>query len=375
MVLAKRSLKVERLGIALSFSLVLLILGEVWAQVDWKKDWEETLEAANKEARLTLYLSRGPNWDAVFADFRKEYPKLRLVLVTGTAPQINSRLLAERRAGKNLADVVGESPGSAFHSLHKAGALAPIKPLLILPEVLDQSKWFEGRHRFGDPENSYVFVYIGAGSALKISYNSKLVNPKEFTSYRDLLNPRWRGKLLSRDPRTSHGIMQFFFYNSMLGPEFLKHLYREMDITLSRDLRQMIDWLAVGKFAVAVGTRDIKKAKAQGLPVDDFDKRHWKEGVVLSALGGSMSLTHGAPHPHAAKVFINWFLSRRGQTAFQELSDPEDPPNSLRMDIPKDGIPIENRIFEGMRYMDLTKEQDFDMTPVSELIDEIMKKR
>jgi iron(III) transport system substrate-binding protein len=242
-----------------------------------------------------------------------------------------------------------------------------------LPEVTDQSKWFEGRHRYGDPENNYIFVYVGTGGGLTIGYNSKLVDPKEFTSYRDLLNPKWKGKLLSRDPRTSRGILGFFYYNPMLGPEFIKHLYQAMDITLSRDLRQMLDWLAVGKFMICVGCRDAKKAKKQGLPVDEFDKRYWREGVVLAPSGGSLSLLNGAPNPNAAKVFINWFLSRKGQSAYQELSDPEDPPNSLRVDIPKDVVPVENRVFEGMKYIDLTKSQAFDMAPISKLLDEILK--
>jgi ABC-type Fe3+ transport system substrate-binding protein len=148
-----------------------------------------------------------------------------------------------------------------------------------------------------------------------------------------------------------------------------------MDTTLSRDLRQMLDWLAQGKFAICIASRDVKKAKAQGLPVDEFDKRHWREGVVLSALGGSLTLVNRAPHPHAAKVFVNWFLSRKGQMAYQEFSDPEDPPNSLRTDIAKDVVPVESRIFEGMTYMDLTKEQDLDMAPISRLFEEILKGR
>jgi iron(III) transport system substrate-binding protein len=297
------------------------------------------------------------------------------VLVTGTGNEVENRILAERRSGKYLADVFGGSPSSAFQSLHKAGVLDPIKPLLTLPEVVDESQWFEGRHRYGDPESRYIFVYVGTAGAIRIAYNSNLVNPNDFTSYRDFLNPKWKGKILSRDPRTSRGIMQFFYFNPMLGPEFIKHLYQAMDVTLSRDLRQMMDWLAVGKFAICIGARDVKKAKNQGLPVDEFDKRSWKEGVVLSASGGSVSLLNRAPNPNGAKIFINWFLSRKGQVVYQELSDADNPPNSLRKDIPKDVVAPDNRIFEGMKYMDLTKAQEFDMTPISELLNEIMKGR
>ena len=374
MLLAKQGQTLACTGVTLWIWVLLGSWCDAYAQADWKKDWQETLATAHSEGRVVLYLNRGPEWDSVLTEFQKQYPKIRLSLVTGTGSQLNSRILAERRAGKYIADILGGGPGTVFR-LHKVGGLDPIKSLLALPEVLDESKFFEGKHRYADPQNRYVFVYVGTGSGLRISYNSKLVNPEEFTSYRDLLNAKWKGKILSRDPRTSSGIMQFMYYNSMLGPQFLKELYGSMDVTLSRDLRQMNDWLALGKFAISVGTRGIKTAKAQGLPVDDFDKRSWKEGVSLSALGGSVSFVNRAPHPNAAKVFINWFLSRDGQTVYQAHSDREDPPNSLRIDIPKDIVPAENRIFEGMRYMDLTKQTDIDLTPIYALFNDILKSR
>jgi basic membrane lipoprotein Med (substrate-binding protein (PBP1-ABC) superfamily) len=89
---------------------VLTLGSDLSAQVDWKRDWETTLQAAEKEGRLTLYLNRGPNWDAVLAEFRKEYPRINIVLVTGTGNEVENRILAERRAGKHLGDVLGGSP-------------------------------------------------------------------------------------------------------------------------------------------------------------------------------------------------------------------------------------------------------------------------
>ncbi len=87
-----------------------------------------------------------------------------------------------------------------------------------------------------------------------------------------------------------------------------------------------------------MGCRDSEKANKQGLPVDDLDMVDWKEGAHISSGGGSLGLIKGGPHPNAAKLFINWFLSRRGQIALQNYEDlyGEDPPNSRRIDIPKD---------------------------------------
>ena len=83
---------------------------------------------------------------------------------------------------------------------HRAKILEPVKPLLLLPEVVDTSGWFEGKHHYDDPENRYIFVFEGTPRSGEITYNTKLVNPSEIKSYWDLLNPKWKGKIVSVDP-------------------------------------------------------------------------------------------------------------------------------------------------------------------------------
>ena len=90
-----------------------------------------------------------------------------------------------------------------------------------------------------------------------------------------------------------------------------------------------------------------------------------------------MGLLKGSPHPNAARVFINWFLSRKGQIAMQKFNDlyGELPPNSRRIDIPKDMLPPESRLIEGRKYLDVARPEYTDMTPVSKLAKEIMQAR
>ena len=168
-----------------------------------------------------------------------------------------------------------------------------------------------------------------------------------------MTNPKWKGKIVSLDPRDAGfgATMQFFYYSPEIGPEFLKKFFGGMDITYSKNFRQMTDWLAQGRYAICMGCKDSMRAKNQGLPVDDFDTTKWKEGSSFSAGGGSFSLMNQAPHPNAAKVFINWFLSRKGQIALQKLGDVDDPANSRRIDIPKDDIPPDNRLQPGVKVL------------------------
>jgi ABC-type Fe3+ transport system substrate-binding protein len=79
-----------------------------------------------------------------------------------------------------------------------------------------------------------------------------------------------------------------------------------------------------------------------------------------------------APHPNAAKLFVNWFLSRKGQMALQKLGDVDDPANSRRIDIPKDGIPPDNQLQPGVKYFDVVKPEYGDMKPIFDLARKIM---
>ena len=74
-------------------------------------------------------------------------------------------------------------------------------------------------------------------------------------------------------------------------------------------------------------------------------------------------------------MFINWFLSRKGQTALQKSNDlyGELPPNSRRTDIPKDMLPAEDGLVEGRKYLDVARHEFTDMTPVHNLTKEIVK--
>ena len=118
-----------------------------------------------------------------------------------------------------------------------------------------------------------------------------------------------------------------------------------MDITLFRNQRQGIDWLATGKYPICMfcSNSRIHIAKRQGLPVDSFGLM--KEGAGLIVSGGSISIVNRAPHPNAAKVFINWYLSREGQTAVQSAGG--GTANSRRIDIPKDMVPAQTEAPEG----------------------------
>ena len=178
-----------------------------------------------------------------------------------------------------------------------------------------------------------------------------------------------------REPGPGGDASRLLYYNPALGPEFIRRLVSEMGITLFRDLRQGVDWLASGKFAICLfcQTGMIRQAKHQGLPVNELS-RPLKEGVGLVAQAGTMALLDSAPHPNAAKVFLNWWLSREGQlNLIRETAKVTggDIPDSLRIDIPKDDVPPTSRRIEGYNYFDLDSRAEWlDRRPILKVLEE-----
>jgi iron(III) transport system substrate-binding protein len=257
-------------------------------------------------------------------------------------------------------------------------SLDPIREAMILPEVLDESKWWEGKHRYGDPQGKYIFAYIGHPEAGGVFYNARVLNPTELQSFWDFLNPKWKGRIEARDIRAGSGpgtgFMRFYYYNPLIGSRFIWRLFSEMDITLFRDRRQSVDWLAAGKFAICFfcARSDIGTAQSQGLPVGIFGLM--KEGAGLTTSSGTLGLVNKAPHPNAAKVFINWLLSREGQITMQiEYSKARvGVSNSLRMDIPKDMVPPDQRLMPGVNYVEVDTPERISMEPVLKVLNEAL---
>lgn len=349
------------------------------AQSDWSREWEKTLQAAKKEGKVALFLFQRGNIEAAVKAFEKKYPDIQVTVASVPAAETGPRIMAERRAGKFLWDVCICGPTTPFAVLYPAKALDPVRPALLLPEVLDESKWWSGKHHYMDPDGQYIFVFLGSVEMPNLYYNKNLVDPKDFRSYWDLVSGKWRGKILALDPRRpgrQRVGARFLFHIPELGPSFLTRLFTEMDVALSRDDRQAMDWLAVGKFPLCLFCGDIESARAQALPVEEFNTYKWKESpAVYSGSNGTVALMGNAPHPNAARLFINWLLSREGQASFQKIMNtPDLVMESMRADIAKDPIAPERRRVSSVNYILMDTPERSDQRPVSKLLGEILRK-
>ncbi len=352
------------------------LLTSVQAQSDWQAEWEKTLEAAHQEGQVVLNVAR--RYDQIFRHFQKKYPKIKVITIGGRGSQIAERVMAERRAGKYLSDIYLSGSGTPYRVFYRRRVLASVKSALILPEILDQSKWWGGKHFYHDDDSEYILAFNGIPQSY-FAYNTNVVNPKEIKSYWDFLDPKWKGKIVSLDPTMGgavSGVLTFIYRNPKLGLDYLRRFLSEMDITPTRDGTQLVNWLAVGKYPISalappdrVGIYDAQK---QGLPVNIFDSRNFKEGIPLSTSSGNLALFDKAPNPNAAKVAINWLLSREGQIVYQKVNHDK---NSLRIDIPKDDVLPHVQREKGVEYQILAGPGLKELGPVLEVIREVWKKK
>ena len=325
-----------------------------------RAEWETTVAAAKKEGKVVVYGIPGVDVDKLFKEhFEVAFPGIKVESV----PDHNAteRIVAERRAGKFIADVyLGAASSTEFSSLRAQGIFQSLRPLLVLPEVVDESSWFGGKLWFIDKEEKYSLIYAVAVGTL-IAVNTNLINPHEITSYTQLVDPRWRGKIVSNDilrgtSGTGGGLIKFLYLHPNLGPNFLRKLFGEMEVTLSRDMRQMIDWLGQGRFAFALfpAWTDTEKAGRIGLPVAMVNPKRMKEGFPVVSGRRTIMVLNPAPHPNAAKVFVNWLLSRAGQAGMERvLTYP-----SLRVDTPTKSLLPELLVPEkGMEFMFVSLEK------------------
>jgi iron(III) transport system substrate-binding protein len=337
----------------------------------WQAEWEKTIKGAEAEGALVIYMTQA--FEPVFREvFQKNFPKIKVTTVTGRGPDLSQRVMSERRAGRFAVDLYISGNISPLTVFHKAKILEPVSPLLLLPEVLDPSVWYEGKHHYDDPENRYIFVFEGTPRSGDITYNTKALDGTEIKSYWDLLNPKWKGKIVSVDPLVSGPISAahiFFYKHPELGAEFLRRFHTDTDIAIVRSNEQMLDWLSAGKYVFGIGARNVDDAILQGLPLNQFLPGSLKEGSSVTAYNGTLSYFNRAPHPNAARVAANWLLSREGQTVWLDSNQKTGGLyDSLREDISKEKVNERARRVKGGKFLWLDPAWIGELDTIREII-------
>ena len=285
----------------------------------WRVEWESTLAAAKKEGKVVVGIPPSAELRKQMETAFKSRFGFEVELFSATGPKIASRIVSESKAGVRYFDafIFGSCTGLP---LIGSGMFDPMEPYMILPEVKDPNHWWGG-HIWMDnvSTNRFFYSFVATKGTGGLWYNTALVKPEEARSFDDLLNPRWRGKIGFSDPRVAgSGLSVWSFLWDIKGEDYLRRLVQQ-ELFLSQNLRQIADALAKGSLALALGighaqTEPFVKA---GLPVRDLPTP--REGLPASNGYGSVGIVKHPPHPNAAKIFVNWLMSKEGQELYSRV--------------------------------------------------------
>ncbi len=271
--------------------------------------WAKVVAAAKKEGVLTMYSFYyvGDTGRALSKAFQDRYGIGVEILASSGTPTLE-KIKVEQAVKQPVADVVNSGTSTATDiSVLGLGENVTKE----LPNLRDRSVFLV------DP------VYSPKGDVLFTSLdyvtptvNTNLVKPQdEPKSYKDFLDPKWKGHLLSTDPRTGGGGM----FNTVVTMRYFKILDDDYFRALAPQMRffgglqEQFRMVARGEYKVAMDSSisTILPLIAEGAPLKMVPL---DEGTI--AQGESTIVIKGAPHPNAAKLFADWILSAEGQETY-----------------------------------------------------------
>src|SRR5687767_7507042 len=277
---------------------------------------------AEAEGKMVFYAVFNANDTKALTDgFKKEYPRIDATFYRATDAQLMQRILNEARAGKSLWDVAMVTSFYG-HDLKKRGLIAPYDS----PE----RKFY--RDGYKDPQATWTSIYTNyAAFGYNTRGTAKAGVPK---SYTDLLKPEWKGQI-GMDSRA------YEWFGTMLqamgeekGLAYMRELAKQTQLRAGRTLLAQL--VAAGEFtgALTAYSQTFEVLKPSGAPV---------EWVYLNPVFANIhpaGISAKAPHPNAARLFIDFVLSKRGQEIVRKMNRIPD-----RTDTP----PAQARLMEGIK--------------------------
>ena len=279
--------------------------------------WKTIEDAAVKEGKVTYYsLGTVPpaSVDKLKAEFAKDYPNIAVeYLNVGNSTQLAARITTEQQAKTYVADVADHSVRSAL--------LLTVPPTdfyqaFLPPAAKDPTvKWLADP--IADPDKKGK-IDAALAQFFAIWTNTKMVAAADLpkNTLDVATNPKWKGQIIMRTPWTSGGGNHLYvFAEKVYGRDWVTKMQAQ-NVTFADDQDAALLQVARGEYAIGLGLTGRQGADLikQGLPV----KAVWPNDFVITSTQGTQ-FVNGAPHPNAAKVFINWGLTERGQNFWRDL--------------------------------------------------------
>jgi iron(III) transport system substrate-binding protein len=257
------------------------------------------VEAAKPEGEVVYYASMNlSEANALIGAFEKRYPFIRVKLNRTGSEKLLTRVLTEARAKKNLADII-QTVEFSMHIFSRSGILARYVPQansLYPKEFKDEAFW----------TTVYYNAYV-------TGYNSKLVTPQALPrSYDDLLAPQWKDKLMIESTKADWFAGMLQILGQERGLNYMRALAKQQPSP--REGHELLAQLVAageGVFDINIPAASVERMKERGAPID------WTALGPVPAIMVGIGISNQAPHPNAAKLFLEFVLSRDGQKLMQ----------------------------------------------------------
>ncbi len=279
-------------------ALVSLILSFVFFGLaeEAKGQTKEIIEGAKKEGQLVFYSGIPvPDGKAILSAFEKKYPFLKTTHYRATGTALISRIQSERRAGRNAWDVLNTT-GFEPYVLLEQGYFAKYDSA--------ERKYYPEGHK--DTEGYWTTMYT---TPMVVTYNARQVSPQDLPKdYFDLLDAKWKGKL----GLDSTDYEWYANLKKIWGAEKARRFFmglKQQEIRLIQGRALLTELLGGGEFTLLANNylQNAIEAKRKGSPVEILVL----DPVIAGA--GPVAINNLAPHPNAARLFIDFILSKEGQ--------------------------------------------------------------
>lgn len=274
--------------------------------------------AAQKEGHLVWYSTLIVNQITrpLAQAFERKYPGIKVQYSRAPSTDVALKITTEARAGRIQADVFDGT--NTILPLQDAG--------LVEPYLVESAKHYPAEFR--DPKGLWTTMNL---YFLTVGYNTDLVKGADIPkTYDDLLNPKWAGKMAWTTDPTSAGAPGFIqnilaLKGQEKGMEYLKKLAAQKPVNVPASQRVVLDKVISGEFPIGLMIFDhhVAISAAKGAPVA------WAKVEPLVSTANLISIVKGAPHPNAARLFLEYVLSDEGQKevakAFYLPADPDVP--------------------------------------------------
>lgn len=260
---------------------------------------DSLIEAAKREGEVVYYASMNlSEANVLIGEFEKRYPFVKVRLHRTGSEKLLSRVLTEARAKRHFADVI-QTVEFSMHIFGRAGVLARYVP--------QANSWYP--KEFKD-EGFWTTVYY---NAYVTGYNTKLVAaPTLPKTYDDLLDPRWKDKLMIESTKADWFAGMLQIMGQERGINYMRALAKQHPSP--REGHELLAQLVAageGVFDINIPAASVERMKERGAPID------WTALGPVPAIMVGAGVANQAPHPNAAKLFLEFVLSRDGQKLMQ----------------------------------------------------------